>query len=256
MAAMFDNVAEGYDRTNAVATMGLEKLHWRPATLAEIAPRKGLRILDLAAGTGASSIKLREAGAEVVSCDFSVGMLRVGKRRYPELDLIAGDALRLPFADGTFDVVTISWALRNVNDVTVALREMLRVTRPGGRLVVLENSHPTWKPFRVAYLEYMMRAVPVVAQGGVDEPRGLRVPGRVGPRLAGPGTAGPHHRGRRLDPRPVAQPDRWSGRHPPRGEAGLIFARKAARKSVATKGFRAGFVSKSGSSRLSDDEHS
>ena len=64
----------------------------------------------------------------------------------------------------TFDVVTISWALRNVNDVTVALTEMLRVTKPGGRLVVLENSHPTWKPFRVAYLEYMMRAVPVVAK--------------------------------------------------------------------------------------------
>nr|WP_272954650.1 demethylmenaquinone methyltransferase [Kribbella sandramycini] len=164
VAAMFDNVAEGYDRTNAVATMGMEKLVWRPATLAAIAPRKGLKILDLAAGTGASSIKLREAGAEVVSCDFSVGMLRVGKRNHPELDLIAGDALRLPFADESFDVVTISWALRNVNDVTLALREMLRVTRPGGRLVILEQSHPTWKPFRVAYLEYMMRAVPVVAR--------------------------------------------------------------------------------------------
>ena len=117
---MFDNVAEGYDRTNAVATMGLEKHYWRPETFKEIAPRKGMKILDLAAGTGASSIHLREAGAEVVSCDFSVGMLRVGKRRHPELDLIAGDALRLPFTDDTFDVVTISWALRNVNDVTVA----------------------------------------------------------------------------------------------------------------------------------------
>ncbi|WP_132147060.1 demethylmenaquinone methyltransferase [Kribbella antiqua] len=170
VAAMFDNVAEGYDRTNAVATMGLEKLYWRPETFKEVAPRKGMKILDLAAGTGASSIKLREAGAEVVSCDFSVGMLRVGKRRYPELDLIAGDALQLPFADDTFDVVTISWALRNVNDVTVALREMLRVTRPGGRLVVLEQSHPTWKPFRIVYLEYMMRAVPVVAKAVSTNP--------------------------------------------------------------------------------------
>src|SRR5215207_3261760 len=167
---MFDNVAEGYDRTNAVATLGLEKSYWRPQTLAAIAPRKGERILDLAAGTGASSVRLREAGAAVVSCDFSVGMLRVGRRKFPDLDLIAGDALRLPFADESFDCVTISWALRNVNDVTVALREMLRVTKPGGRLVVLENSHPTWKPFRVAYLEYMMRAVPVVAKAVSTNP--------------------------------------------------------------------------------------
>ena len=243
MAAMFDNVAEGYDRTNAVATMGLEKLHWRPATLAEIAPRKGMKILDLAAGTGASSIKLREAGAEVVSCDFSVGMLRVGKRRYPELDLIAGDALRLPFADDTFDVVTISWALRNVNDVTVALREMLRVTRPGGRLVVLENSHPTWKPFRVAYLEYMMRAVPVVAKAVSTNPEAYEYLAESVRAWPAQEPLARDHRGRRLDPRPVAQPDRRSGRHPPRGEAGLIYARKTARKSVATKGFRAGFVS-------------
>jgi demethylmenaquinone methyltransferase/2-methoxy-6-polyprenyl-1,4-benzoquinol methylase len=97
-------------------------------------------------------------------------MLKVGKRNHPELDLIAGDALRLPFADESFDCVTISWALRNVNDVIVALQEMLRVTKPGGRLVVLENSHPTWRPFRVAYLEYMMRAVPVVAKAVSTNP--------------------------------------------------------------------------------------
>lgn len=167
---MFDDLAEGYDRTNAVFTLGLEKLYWRPQTLAAIAPGRGERILDLAAGTGASSVKLREAGARVVSCDFSVGMMRVGHRMFPELDFIAGDALRLPFADDAFDTVTISWALRNVNDVTVALAEMLRVTRPGGRLVVLDNSQPTWKPFRVAYLEYMMRAVPAVARAVSTNP--------------------------------------------------------------------------------------
>jgi demethylmenaquinone methyltransferase/2-methoxy-6-polyprenyl-1,4-benzoquinol methylase len=170
VAAMFDDLAEGYDRTNTVMTLGLEKFHWRPQTLAAIDPRKGERILDLAAGTGASSLRLREAGADVVSCDFSVGMLRVGRRTFPELDFIAGDALRLPFADESFDCVTISWALRNVNDVSVALAEMRRVTRPGGRLVVLENSHPTWKPFRVAYLEYMMRAVPALAKAVSTNP--------------------------------------------------------------------------------------
>ncbi|WP_328990746.1 demethylmenaquinone methyltransferase [Kribbella sp. NBC_01245] len=172
VAAMFDDLAEGYDRTNAVATLGLEKYHWRPQTLAAIDPRKGDRILDLAAGTGSSSVKLREAGAEVVSCDFSIGMLRVGRRMFPDLDFIAGDALHLPFADESFDCVTISWALRNVNDVKVALAEMLRVTKPGGRLVVLENSHPTWKPFRVAYLEYMMRGVTTLAKAVATNPEG------------------------------------------------------------------------------------
>lgn len=167
---MFDDLAEGYDRTNAVATLGMERHYWRPQTLAAIGPRPGMRVLDLAAGTGSSSVELDRAGASVVSCDFSVGMLRVGRRMFPGLSFIAGDALRLPFVDGSFDCVTISWALRNVNDVTVALSEMLRVTRPGGRLVVLENSHPTWKPFRVAYLEYMMRAVPVLAKAVSTNP--------------------------------------------------------------------------------------
>ncbi len=164
VARMFDDLAEGYDRTNAVATLGMERHYWRPQTYAAIDPRPGERILDLAAGTGASSDRLRESGARVVPCDFSLGMLRVGQRMYPGLDFIAGDALRLPFADESFDCVTISWALRNLYDPAAGLGEMLRVTRPGGRLVVLDCSHPTWKPFRVGYLEYMMRAVPVLAR--------------------------------------------------------------------------------------------
>ncbi|MGH3465529.1 MAG: demethylmenaquinone methyltransferase [Kribbellaceae bacterium] len=164
VAKMFDDLAEGYDRTNAVATLGMERYHWRPQTFAAIDPKPGERILDLAAGTGMSSATLRESGAHVVPCDFSLGMLRVGQRMFPELDFVAGDALRLPFADASFDCVTISWALRNLHDPGAGLAEMLRVTRPGGRLVVLDCSHPTWKPFRVGYLEYMMRAVPALAR--------------------------------------------------------------------------------------------
>ena len=104
VAAMFDNVAEGYDRTNAVATMGLEKLHWRPQALAAIAPRKGMKILDLAAGTGASSVQAagRPAPRWCPATSRS-GCSGWASARYPELDLIAGDALRLPFADETFD---------------------------------------------------------------------------------------------------------------------------------------------------------
>jgi demethylmenaquinone methyltransferase/2-methoxy-6-polyprenyl-1,4-benzoquinol methylase len=100
----------------------------------------------------------------VVAADFSLGMLQVGKRAHPTLDLLAGDALRLPFADGVFDTVTISFGLRNVSDVDAGLAEMARVTRSGGRLVVCEFSHPTWTPFRTVYTEYLMRALPSVAR--------------------------------------------------------------------------------------------
>jgi len=160
---MFDGVARRYDLTNDVLTFGLDR-RWRAQVVRAIAPRRGERILDLAAGTGTSSDPLDRAGARVVACDFSVGMLRVGKRRRPGLSFVAGDALSLPFADASFDAVTMSFGLRNVADVDAALREMARVTRPGGRLVVCEFSDPTWAPFRRVYVEYLMRALPPIAR--------------------------------------------------------------------------------------------
>jgi demethylmenaquinone methyltransferase/2-methoxy-6-polyprenyl-1,4-benzoquinol methylase len=91
-------------------------------------------------------------------------MLRVGKQARPHLSFTAGDGTRLPFADNTFDAVTISFGLRNIVDPRAGLREMLRVTRPGGRLVVCEFSHPTWAPFRTVYIEYLMKALPPIAR--------------------------------------------------------------------------------------------
>jgi demethylmenaquinone methyltransferase/2-methoxy-6-polyprenyl-1,4-benzoquinol methylase len=163
VAAMFDDVAERYDLTNDVLSLGQTRL-WRRAVAQAVAARPGERVLDLAAGTGSSSLPFAAAGSQVVAADFSLGMLRVGKRAHPGLDLLAGDALRLPFADAAFDAVTISFGLRNVSDVDAALTEMARVTRPGGRLVVCEFSHPTWPPFRTVYTEYLMRALPSVAR--------------------------------------------------------------------------------------------
>jgi len=125
--------------------------------------KPGQRVLDLAAGTGTSTQPFHAAGAETVSCDFSLGMLQVGKRRLPHLTFAAGDATRLPFRDGVFDAVTISFGLRNVQDTEGALREMLRVTKPGGRLVVCEFSRPTLAPLRTVYIEYLMKALPAVA---------------------------------------------------------------------------------------------
>jgi demethylmenaquinone methyltransferase/2-methoxy-6-polyprenyl-1,4-benzoquinol methylase len=170
VAAMFDDVAARYDLTNAVLSLGLDRT-WRSAVRSALDPGPGQRVLDLAAGTATSSAALASSGADVVGCDFSLGMLRVGKRAGHEgVSLVAGDALRLPFADASFDAVTISFGLRNTADVDLALRELLRVTRPGGRLVVCEFSHPTWAPFRTLYVEYLMRLLPSVARRVSSDP--------------------------------------------------------------------------------------
>jgi len=169
VAAMFDDVADRYDFTNDVLSLGQARA-WRRTVAAAIDARPGERILDLAAGTGTSSIPFQQVGASVVACDFSLGMLNVGRSRNPELDFVAADAMRLPFRDGAFDAVTISFGLRNVADTTAALREMRRVTKPGGRLLVCEFSHPTNGPFRTVYIEYLMRALPVIAQRVASNP--------------------------------------------------------------------------------------
>ncbi len=163
VAAMFDAVAPRYDLTNGVLSLAQDR-RWRSQVVASLDLRPGERILDLAAGTGTSSAPFADRGAQTVPCDFSLGMLKVGRRRRPDLAFVAGDAMRLPFADAAFDAVTISFGLRNVADVPAALQELLRVTRPGGRLLVCEFSHPTWGPWRTVYTRYLMRALPAVAR--------------------------------------------------------------------------------------------
>jgi demethylmenaquinone methyltransferase/2-methoxy-6-polyprenyl-1,4-benzoquinol methylase len=161
VAAMFDGVAERYDTTNTVLSFGQDRI-WRQATRRALGLTASDRCLDLAAGTAVSTEELARSGAEVIGCDFSLGMLSAGRHR--PVPLVAGDALHLPFADGVFDAVTISFGLRNVADTDAALRELARVTRPGGRLVVCEFSQPVWAPFRTVYTEYLMRALPEVAR--------------------------------------------------------------------------------------------
>ncbi|MBQ0986140.1 demethylmenaquinone methyltransferase [Streptomyces sp. F63] len=162
VAAMFDDVAPKYDLTNDVLSLGQARL-WRKAVVRAVDARPGERVLDLAAGTGTSSQPFAAAGAYVVPCDFSLGMLREGRTRQPHLPFTAGDATKLPFADGVFDAVTISFGLRNVQDTDAALAELLRVTKPGGRVVICEFSHPVLAPLRTVYTEYLMRALPPIA---------------------------------------------------------------------------------------------
>jgi demethylmenaquinone methyltransferase/2-methoxy-6-polyprenyl-1,4-benzoquinol methylase len=161
VAAMFDGVARRYDLTNTVLSFGQDRW-WRRCTRVDVAAGQGERVLDLAAGTAVSTVELARAGAWCVAADFSLGMLSVGLHR--KVPLVGADALALPFADGVFDAVTISFGLRNVADPDAALAELNRVTRPGGRLVICEFSTPTWGAFRTVYLEYLMRALPEVAR--------------------------------------------------------------------------------------------
>ncbi|MGA1828014.1 demethylmenaquinone methyltransferase [Microbacterium sp.] len=166
VSGMFDQVAKNYDRTNTVLSMGNDRM-WRVATTRAVAPRRGQRILDLAAGTGASSVALAGSGAEVVAADFSPGMIAEGRRRHSgtaNLTFVEADATALPFADGEFDTVTMSFGLRNVNDPKKALLELLRVTKPGGHLVVCEFSHPPSPSFNGLYRFYNDRILPVVAK--------------------------------------------------------------------------------------------
>jgi demethylmenaquinone methyltransferase / 2-methoxy-6-polyprenyl-1,4-benzoquinol methylase len=169
VAAMFDGVARRYDLTNTVLSGGRDR-GWRRATRAALALRPQDTVLDLAAGTAVSTVQMTSSGASGVACDFSLGMLRAGRARGRRVPMVAGDALALPFRDGAFDAVTISFGLRNVADVDAALRELARVTRPGGRLVVCEFSRPTWAPFRTVYTEYLMRALPPVARAVSSNP--------------------------------------------------------------------------------------
>jgi demethylmenaquinone methyltransferase/2-methoxy-6-polyprenyl-1,4-benzoquinol methylase len=163
VAQMFDGVAARYDLTNTLLSFGRDR-GWRRATRGALDPRTGERVLDVGAGTGVSTEELARSGAFAVGADISTGMLRAGRHVGRTVALVAGDALRLPFPDGAFDAVTISFALRNVVDTGAALRELGRVTRPGGRLVVCEFSHPTNGPFRTLYLSYLMRSLPAVAR--------------------------------------------------------------------------------------------
>jgi demethylmenaquinone methyltransferase/2-methoxy-6-polyprenyl-1,4-benzoquinol methylase len=166
---MFDAVAKRYDVTNDVLSLGQDR-RWRREVIDAIDPQRGDVVLDLAAGTGTSSQPFADRGATVVPCDFSVGMLQVGKRARPALPFVAGDGTKLPFGDDTFDAVTISFGLRNIVDPRAGLAELRRVTRPGGRLVVCEFSHPTNDALRTIYMEYLMKALPRVAKAVSSSP--------------------------------------------------------------------------------------
>lgn len=163
VASMFDAVADRYDLMNDVLSLGQTR-RWRRVVADAVDAQPGEKVLDLAAGTGTSSAPFALAGADVIAGDISEGMLEVGRARNPGIRFMYADALDLPFDDGEFDVVTISFGFRNVNDPERALAQMRRVLKPGGRLVICEFSRPVFGPFDTVYREYLMRAFPPVAR--------------------------------------------------------------------------------------------
>ena len=187
VAAMFDRVAARYDLANDVLSLGQDRA-WRRRVVQAVGPRPGQLILDVAAGTGTSSEPFAERGATIIPTDLSFGMLLVGKQRRPNLSFVAADALQLPYADASFDAVTISFGLRNVENTAAALGEMRRVIKPRGTLVVCEFSTPTWRPFRTLYSDYLVAALPRIATLVSSNPAAYEY-------LAESIQAWPHHQG-------------------------------------------------------------
>ena len=163
VSKMFDDVANRYDFLNDLLSLGRTKA-WRRAVTSIIAPKPGMKILDIAAGTGSSSRPLVDKGAEVTALDFSRGMIEQGRKQNKNINFVQGDALKLPFEDNSFEVTTISFGLRNTSSTEIALKEALRVTKDGGRIVVAEFSHPVNPIFKKIYLNYLMKALPVIVK--------------------------------------------------------------------------------------------
>lgn len=163
VAGMFDSIAKRYDITNDVAALGQVRM-WRAAMVDALELGPGSEVLDLAAGTGTSSAAIAESGARVLAADFSLGMMTEGRRRGAPVPFVGADAQHLPFVDDSFDAAVISFGLRNVQQPKLALAEMTRVVRPGGRVVVCEFSTPSSRAFRTLYERYLLRALPAMAR--------------------------------------------------------------------------------------------
>lgn len=163
VAGMFDSIAGRYDLMNDVAALGQVQM-WRAAMVEALEVEPDGTVLDLAAGTGTASTAIARTGARVVAADFSLGMMAEGRRRGAPVPFIGADAQHLPFADDSFDAAVISFGLRNLHRPQDGLAEMVRVVRPGGRVVVCEFSTPTSTLLRTVYEKYLLRALPAVAR--------------------------------------------------------------------------------------------
>jgi len=164
---MFDRIAGVYDLMNSVMTAGLHH-RWRSraADLANVSP--GDRVLDVATGTGDLAVELARRGCEVVGSDFSERMLELAREKAPDISFEHGNALDLPYADDEFDAATVGFGARNFSDLPQGLREMTRVVRPGGRVVILEITTPQRPPLSWFFRLWFDRLVPLLGRVAGD----------------------------------------------------------------------------------------
>jgi demethylmenaquinone methyltransferase / 2-methoxy-6-polyprenyl-1,4-benzoquinol methylase len=176
VGALFATIARRYDFINDIQSFGLHRL-WKRRVIGIARPQPGQRALDLCCGTGDLTLALAKRGADVTGLDFSEAMLQVAREKLarsespaasqlaqsskPKIEFICGDAQKIPFPDHSFDVLTIGYGLRNLADLETGLRDMLRVTKPGGRLVALEFGKPANAAWRSIYFSYLKFALPV-----------------------------------------------------------------------------------------------
>ena len=160
---MFDRIAGVYDLMNSVMTVGMHQ-RWRERAveLARVGP--GSRALDVATGTGDLAIALRAAGATVIGCDFSEEMLERAREKEPGIPFEWADALALSYEDDSFDAATVGFGARNFSDLGRGLAEMVRVVKPGGRVVVLEITTPQKPPLSTFFSLWFDRAVPALGR--------------------------------------------------------------------------------------------
>jgi demethylmenaquinone methyltransferase/2-methoxy-6-polyprenyl-1,4-benzoquinol methylase len=193
--AMFDRIARVYDRMNSLMTAGMHH-RWRERAADLAALPQGGHALDVATGTGDLAVALRRRGAEVVGLDFSERMLELARAKAPDCRFVAGNALDLPFGDEEFDAATVGFGARNFSDLRRGLAEMVRVVRPGGRVVVLEITSPQRPPLSWFFGLWFDRIVPLLGRVAGDPDAYTYLPSSVrrfpGPRelaaeLAGAG---------------------------------------------------------------------
>jgi len=185
---MFDRIARVYDRMNSVMTAGMHH-RWRrrAADLAQVGP--GSRALDVATGTGDLAIELAGRGATVVGLDFSERMLELARAKAPSIDFVQGNALELAYPDASFDAVTVGFGARNFADLDRGLRELARVTRPGGRVVILEITSPQRPPLSWFFRLWFDRVVPALGRVAGDSDAYSYLPSSVR-RFPGPSELG------------------------------------------------------------------